>query len=701
MPDYLDLAIGEAIARARRALARVPPHPSDELVALGLRCYDELNRLIDSLTELALDTAPGNSRQQAERHRKYQRAVRDIAFIEGVGLTALERANEIDWQLNLLVKQIRKEIAYPLVLPPAVTSISRDYFYIHTRFDFNLLCVPPGEGYSLLHLPDLYHELAHPLLLKSHLPRTQPLRQALLKIRDQALEHFFTESQEEERQRGPKEFSAYLQLWMQCWYQHWSTELICDLFAIYTLGPAFAWAHLHLSGKRSSSPFSVPTEKPLTHPADDARMQVMLFGLDRIGFKAEATAIEMRWREVIKLFRSKKQPEYRRCYPPTLLGRIEDFAHEAFLETGCRVASPGSSDFVHSTLNNAWTRFWEDSEGYDAWEKNEVARLYQHCAAGRSRSFQGAEIRSNGEKSSEIASQSFDAERSVFEDALTRLLRDIRLNTSVKETHPLLASEDILGLRIVPQEPIYGGLYDHVVFERKLYLSGRLLDAFRKWWEQNQTSLLERDQMCRLFFLHEFLHISQHVDSNTYRYSVEAEESFRYIDYDADAFAVKFSLLLGDGIQRWTEKLPMILAAHIKCGDVFRSVEDDNSRESIDGERLHRQLLWHLQYARSRSFKPEASFESFEIEKHLILDLYRFTAEGEMENLCRRNEVHIADLSAPIELNLVWAGKRLRHSLNLAHYTRNLADGLFQANLQGSCEAFRPLFDEHPELIGR
>jgi hypothetical protein len=190
VPDYLDLAIGEAIARARRALARVPPHPSDELVALGLRCYDELNRLIDSLTELALDTAPGNSREQAERHRKYQRAVRDIGFIEGVGLTALERANEIDWRLNLLVKQIRKEIAYPLVLPPAVTSISRDYFYIHTRFDFNLLCVPPGEGYSLLHLPDLYHELAHPWLLKSHLPRTQPLRQALLKIRDQALEHF-------------------------------------------------------------------------------------------------------------------------------------------------------------------------------------------------------------------------------------------------------------------------------------------------------------------------------------------------------------------------------------------------------------------------------------------------------------------------------------------------------------------------------
>lgn len=706
MPDYPEVALAEGIARAKRALARVPTNPSDELVPLGLRCYDELNRIISTLTHLTAKAATGSPRKQSQRHRQYQRAVRDIEFIEGVGLTALERANEVDWRLNRLVKQIRKEIAYPLILPPAVTSISREYFYIHTRFNFNLLCVPPGEGYSLLHLADIYHELAHPLLLESHLPSTRPLRQGLTAIRDFVLEHFFSEIQEEERQRGPQEFSAYLELWMQCWYKHWATELICDLFATYTLGPAFAWAHVHLCAKRSSTAFAVPTETVLTHPADDARMQVMLFGLDRLGFKEESTAIEQRWLEVVKLVGSRRPTEYRRCYPRKLLAGIEDATYEAVSRTGCRIVGPGLQDFVHLTLNAAWQRFWEDSESYQKWEEGAVARLYEYCGSGtdntsaKSGDSRLIEVAGSVESKQQKPNE-FEPERALFADALTRLLRDIKINRAVQESHPLLSSDDTLGVSIVPEEPLQGGLYDHVVFERKFYLADRLLAAFRRWWEQNKTTLLEREQMCRLFFLHEFLHTRQHVDSNSYRYSVEADESFRYIDYDADAFAVKLSLILGDHTSRWIERLPLILAAHIKCGDTFRFAEDGQVANTIDGRRLQRQLLWHLQYARSRSFKPEAAFEEFEIEKHLIVDLYSFTAQGEMENLCLRESVEPSDIVTPIELNLVWGGRRIRHSLSLHHYTNNLMEGVFNANLQASAEAFRALFDEHPELIGR
>jgi hypothetical protein len=207
--------------------------------------------------------------------------------------------------------------------------------------------------------------------------------------------------------------------------------------------------------------------------------------------------------------------------------------------------------------------------------------------------------------------------------------------------------------------------------------------------------------MCRLFFLHEFLHTPQHVDSNTYRYSVEVDESFRYIDYDADAFAVKLSLILGHGEIGWLQTLPLVLAAHIKCGDAFRLAEDGQEQNAIDGRRLQRQLLWHLQYARSKSFKPEAAFEDFEIEKHFIIDLYKFNTRGEMENLCLRQSVEPGDLAAPIELNVVWGGRRIRHNLSLRHYTDNLVGGIFNASLRSSAEAFRPLFDEHPGLIGR
>lgn len=701
MAEYPEIAFVEAIARTEKALARIPPDPSDELVPLALRCYDELNRIVADIQQLT-QTTPVGSKQQTQRHREYQRALRDLEFIEGTGLSALERANEIDWKLNRLVRQIRSEIAYPLILPPAVTSISRQYFYIHTRFNFNLLCIPPGEGYSLLHLPDIYHELAHPLLTNSNLPTTRPLRQALSDMRDLVLEHFVTEMQTEGRQRGPKDFVGYLEVWLQCWYQYWANEMICDLFATYTLGPAYAWAHVHLVAKRSSDAFVVPTQKLKTHPADDARMQAMLFGLDRLGFRDQVEAIEKRWGEVVKLASKTKRTEYGRCYPRKILGQIEALAYDAFARTGCRIATPAVTDFVHVTLNNTWERFWGDSDNFQNWERDTLSALYEYCAGTDTPRKREEPLSISSEAlTEEIALTNVDAERALFADALSRLLRDIEVNESIREQHKVLGINDILGLEVAPTDPIYGGLYDHIVFERKFYLSSKLLAAFRKWWEDNRSTLLQKEQMCRLFFLHEFLHTRQHVDSNTYRYSIQADESFRFIDYDADAFAVQLSLQLADRESRWLEALPRILSEHVKCGDVFRLVEDGKLSNTIDGGRLQRQLLWHLQYARATAFLPEASFQDFEIEKHINLDLYKFDRQGDMENLCLLPAVCSADFLAPIELNLVWGGRRVRHNFSHKHYTDKLVEAIFKSDLKASEEAFRPLFDEHPELVGR
>ena len=79
-------------------------------------------------------------------------------FFETIGIAALNRANEDDRQLNLLVERIVREIGFPL-LPPVATLLSQGYFHIYPWF--NLLCLPLVEPAFLLHLPDLYHELGH------------------------------------------------------------------------------------------------------------------------------------------------------------------------------------------------------------------------------------------------------------------------------------------------------------------------------------------------------------------------------------------------------------------------------------------------------------------------------------------------------------------------------------------------------------
>jgi hypothetical protein len=356
---YLDKAIPQMVARARHAHDSVPSHLSSEFTVLAQKCITELDNVLSKLDRLATDARLCEPQNREERLREFQRVVRDLDYVQNVGLAALKRDSEPDQRLNHLLQHIRQEISYPLPLPPAVTTISRDYFYVHTRFNFNLVCVPPGEKGSLLHLPDLYHELAHPLIREKHISRVQSFRQALSKVRDLILSRFYSELQMQERQRGPDIFKSYLERWMQRWFRFWSVEFLCDLFAIYTVGPAFAWAHLHLCAKRTDDPFEFRETVRDSHPADDARMQLMLFALDRIGFTDDANLIDARWQEILVSLSTNKGPEYRRCYPRRLLVAVEEVAFQGVSAMNCNLAGPNAPGYVRSILNKAWHEFWQ------------------------------------------------------------------------------------------------------------------------------------------------------------------------------------------------------------------------------------------------------------------------------------------------------------------------------------------------------
>lgn len=379
MDVYFDKAIPQMVARARHALDSVPSRLSSELTVLAQKCVTELNSVLIKLDRLATDSRLCEPQNREERLREFQRVVRDLDYIQNVGLAAIERVSDHDQRLNHLVQHIREEISYPLPLPPAVTTISRDYFYVHTRFNFNLVCVPPGEKGSLLHLPDLYHELAHPLLRERNISRVQPFKQALTKVRDLVLSHFYVELQEQERQRGPDVFKFYLERWMQSWFRFWSVEFLCDLFAIYTVGPAFAWAHLHLCAKRTNDPFEFRETPRDSHPADDARMQLMLFALDRIGFTDEANLIDARWQELLITLSTNKEPEYRRCYPRDLIAAVENLAFQGVAAMNCSFAGPGAPGYVRGMLNKAWYEFWQERPSYGDWDKEQTELLYQYC----------------------------------------------------------------------------------------------------------------------------------------------------------------------------------------------------------------------------------------------------------------------------------------------------------------------------------
>jgi hypothetical protein len=377
--DYFQGSIRQLINRGRLLLTKIPQSLPREFYLLEQDCRKRLGNELDDLEALLNDPDMQLPALQPERLRKFRRAVWQMDFLEAAGLVVLNRANEEDKHLNAVVEGIRREIHYPL-LPPVVTLLSQNYYYI--QLELNVLCLPLGEGDSLLHLPDLYHELGHPLLNERHDPRVDPFQSGLLKTLELVAAYTEAELERESRRRGPQQFSSYLRQWLFCWAQSWGVEFFCDLFAVYTVGPAFGWANLHLCAKRGDEPFKVPTSAsaPNSHPADNARMRAMLHGLRLIGFSKEADSIQERWQQLIRTSGSVAEPEYSRCFPDAILQSMAKLALDGVAGMGCHIASQAMSAPIYLLLNEAWTEFWRDPGHYTRWEETAVQKLREYVS---------------------------------------------------------------------------------------------------------------------------------------------------------------------------------------------------------------------------------------------------------------------------------------------------------------------------------
>ena len=370
--DYLTGSIQQLISRARHLRAKIPRDLPREYDALAQTCHTKIQGHLDQLRGLLEGDDYLDPTNQPERFRAFRRVVSDLDILESSGIAALSRAVDDDHRLNQLVEKIRREIRYPLIAP-VVTSLSQQYFCIDT--EINLLFVPLTEGKFLLHLPDLYHELAHPLAQEADDPLVEPYQEALFGAVKVALTYIAGELTREGRRRGPEQPRFMLGRWRESWVKFWAEEFFCDLFAVNTLGPAYAWSHLHLTAKRGDDPFEVPVFQVASHPADDARMRALLSALEHSGFGNEAAAISTRWRELLAQTGTRPEPEYHRCYPDRLISEIVQLARVGTSAIACRLASPSTAGEVHELLNSAWSEFWRDPAGYVAWEENAISSL--------------------------------------------------------------------------------------------------------------------------------------------------------------------------------------------------------------------------------------------------------------------------------------------------------------------------------------
>jgi hypothetical protein len=378
LDEYIRGVTSQLERRVRELRMRIHRQLPRDYDALAQKCREKLDGVLVDLRSVRDEYADVDS--QPARLRHLRRTVSDLSQLETVAVAALDRAREDDHYLNELLYRITREIGYPLITP-VVTTLSSEYFHIYP--DFNLLCVPLSEGKFLLHLPDLYHELAHPLLVVRDEPLVESFQRAQDACLAQVLSYLQGEKTKAGRRRSPDSLSYQIELWELTWIRSWLDEFMCDLFAVYTLGPAFAWSHLHLSMLRGQDPFEVPRLQFSSHPADDARMQTMLVGLAQSGFEQGAGEIEEAWRSFLCSCGASAEPEYGHCFPAPLLATIAGATRRGIAGMKCRLAEPSTSDPVHLCLSDAWREFRRDPSGYPQWEETCVRERLISNGVGR------------------------------------------------------------------------------------------------------------------------------------------------------------------------------------------------------------------------------------------------------------------------------------------------------------------------------
>lgn len=337
--------------------------PDDEAFNdLALSAFIAVADVVRELDQIVADPTLGDPSFAADHLRQFRRLAEQVILTESYAVPSLERFHADDRQLTRIAARLINESCLPLP-PPVVVASSTQYYW--TLPYFTLVSVPAGEAASILGLPDLGHELGHLLIV------LQPVE--LLSGAEAVVATYFTSALSGALASGAPH-AAELALAARQWGDEWLTELACDAVGCYLFGSAFALQHVRLCALFGNPLWTPALGDTAVHPADDARLRVVVAVLRAMGDDAGATAAEDSWAELSSAAPEPKPAGYDLCYPATLLSSVGGELHAALVRMGVN-ACPGGSGTLAELVVEAWQRFRADGSTYGAWEDTALASL--------------------------------------------------------------------------------------------------------------------------------------------------------------------------------------------------------------------------------------------------------------------------------------------------------------------------------------
>lgn len=376
MQQYINGAIKEGIEKGRALMGKIPGAKDLGLYfsPLATVANREINDIIGELDYLYIDVDLGDAKNIRQKFSRFKQLSGRLSEIENVLIAAMNRKSPDDEFVNKLVYEICGEINYPLQSPVA-SCLSQTYYHIYPHY--NLLSIPLLESDFILHLPDIYHELGHPLIAMDN-PKNAPFQQNLGRFIIEVRKYFDAEIKRRElnKSSGTDKSATFeverLYVWKDSWLEDWAIEFFCDLFAVYTLGPSYAWSNIHMCVKMSWEVYRIPLLQKTSHPPGEARMKAIAIALGLINCKTEATQIMTKWEEFKTIIAPKKVQQFSLAIPEKLLALAAEYCLVGVKQIGCEIYSSSKKNKVGNLLNSAWSKFWESPEAFTEWEKTAV-----------------------------------------------------------------------------------------------------------------------------------------------------------------------------------------------------------------------------------------------------------------------------------------------------------------------------------------
>lgn len=299
---------------------------------------------------------------------RFNRVHRTFKAIHSYRYLAIKNYKEPEVFFYQVITQIYTEHRIN-ALPPIVSTISNhDYYYWAVPY-FEIIALPSGEEHSLLNLPDMYHEIGHLLhsmfggksCETSGITIDKHFAKEIVRVQDDGTAAHFQVKLEE---------AKYL------WEASWLEEFTCDLVGTYMTGAAYAWTNLKLlsTGHGSTKIF----EYSQSHPADEARMRIIILMLEKLGLTDDKNRVEAAWKVFLKDTEVFKPNDYPLLYPQKLLQQIVDefftFYQNADLVSYPELVAKGANS-ISQLLNDAWSSAQTNPTDYFDYETNSVARL--------------------------------------------------------------------------------------------------------------------------------------------------------------------------------------------------------------------------------------------------------------------------------------------------------------------------------------